>query len=305
MTVGLGRSVGGLGDLRDLFGELSDLKRIRSAGRRGSIAERGFLRAWASLIAGERPHDVMLTSVASGLAAARLGDLDCDKLEQLGLSAAEAQAVLMSAFDAVAGVLDAPFARSLRPALACRLGSGEAPPPFAVALATQPRAGATCPGRPRLMLEPPENHAEHCWAVAVFGALMAPRYGADPSDVFLAGLSHHLHNASMPDAGFTGEMLLGAQLEPIVETAAARALGELAEPLRGAVVAARAILPDAATPAGRALHAADVVDRVLQLAQHLRPSQLTTRTLLHDWQLVHAGPVKSFHDAVLVEMGLA
>ncbi len=59
------------------------------------------------------------------------------------------------------------------------------------------------------MFEPPENHAEHCLAVAVYGVLLAPRYGADPSVVFLAGLAHHLHNARLPDSGFTGEALLG------------------------------------------------------------------------------------------------
>ena len=35
--------------LRDLLGELGDLKRVCSAGRAGSIAERGFASAWAAL----------------------------------------------------------------------------------------------------------------------------------------------------------------------------------------------------------------------------------------------------------------
>ena len=77
-------------------------------------------------------------------------------------------------------------------------------PGFVEALCRQPRAGATAPGRPRLIVEPPENHAEHCWAVAVYGALLADDVDADPADAFLLGLAHHLHNAVLPDAGFAG-----------------------------------------------------------------------------------------------------
>ena len=291
--------------LRALFGELNDLKRIRSAGRVGSIASRGFMRAWTALVAGEPPHAVMQATVAAALAAARLGDLDRRKLVELGLDEEEARVVMQRALDDVAGPLEPELAERLRVSLAVQLTVGDDVPPFAAALAAQPRAGATCPGKPRLVLEPAENHAEHCWAVAVFGVLLAPRYGADPSRVFLAGLSHHLHNALLPDSGFTGEMLLGSKLELICAAATARALDELPERLRGQVVASRTILADASTPEGRAFHAADVIDRVLQLAQHLRPASLSMRALLDDWELVHAGPVKSFHESVLAEMDLA
>ena len=164
--------------LRDLFGELGDLKRTRSAGRAGSVAERGFSTAWAALCAGEDSDVVMEASVASALAAARLGDMDAEKLTELGLDETTASAVLHRAFDTVASSLDPEQADGLRSALATVLPAGLVPP-FVTLLAEQPRAGATCPGKPRLMLEPPENHAEHCWAVAVFGALLSPRYGAD------------------------------------------------------------------------------------------------------------------------------
>ena len=46
-------------------------------------------------------------------------------------------------------------------------------PPFVPLLAAQPRAGATRPGYPRVILEPAENHAEHCAVVAVNGVLAA------------------------------------------------------------------------------------------------------------------------------------
>ncbi len=108
-------------------------------------------------------------------------------------------------------------------------------------------------------------------------------------------MAHHFHNAAMPDAGFTGEMLLGDHLLPIMEVATGWALGELDEAggLRAAVERARAILPDDSTPEGRAFHAADCIDRVLQIAQHLRAATLTMGTVLDEMELVHAGPVKA------------
>ena len=109
----------------------------------------------------------------------------------------------------------------------------------------------------------------------------------------------------MPDSGFTGEILLGTHLQPIYAAATERALDNLSPDLRRTVVAARLILPDAETPEGRAFHAADVVDRVMQLAQHLRVAEVTIPMLLDDWGVVHEGPVKPFHDRVLVEMGLS
>ena len=289
--------------LRELLGELGDLKRTRSAGRHGSVAERGFVAAWAALCAGEEAEAVMEASVAAALAAARLGDMDADKLRELGLDEAATAAVLRRAFDAVAPALDTEQAAILGALLGRNLPIGLVPP-FVAALCEQPRAGATCPGKPRILLEPPENHAEHCWAVAVFGALLSPRYGADATIVFLAGLAHHLHNASMPDSGFTGEMLLEEHLAPVCALATERALDELPPDLRDDIVEARSILPDAETPEGRAFHAADVIDRVTQMAQHLRVATVTMPTLLDDWALVHDGPVKAFHERVLAEMGL-
>ena len=296
-TVGLARA-----RLRELFGELGDCKRIRSAGRTGSIAERAFASAWAALCAGVPAERVMRGTVARALAAARLGDLDFETLETLGLDTAAVQEVLRSGFDAVAVDLDPALRAALRPALGDGLPTGPTPT-FVAALAAQPRAGATCPGQPRLVLQPAESHAEHCWAVAVYAVLLAPRYRADPCVVFLAGLAHHLHNAAMPDSGFTGEMLLADRLAPLSAAATERALDELVQPLRGEIVAARIILFDADTAEGRAFHAADVIDRVVELAQHLRVAEITLPRLLDEWQLVHDGPVKAFHDGVLAEMG--
>lgn len=289
--------------LMPLLRELGHLKRITSAGRQGSIATRLFTRAYGALIAGDDAAAVMRVTVASALAAARLGDLDTEKLGALGLSSADTLLVLQRGFDAVSDSVDRELAAELRAALAADLGRA-AVPAFVTALAEQPRAGVTCPGRPRLMLQPAENHAEHSLLVALYGVLLSPTYRADPTSVFLAGLGHHFHNAAMPDSGFTGEVLLGDLLDGVIDRSRRRAVDELAEPLRATVTAALQPIGGDDTPAGRTFNAADVIDRVLEIEQHLVTRDATMASVLGDYELVHAGPVKSFHDRVLAGVGL-
>ncbi|GJE28470.1 HD domain-containing protein [Methylobacterium organophilum] len=289
--------------LRELLVELGDLKRVRSAGRDGSIAERLFAQGWVALTGGAEPETVALRITANALAATRLCDIDEPFLASAGLDEAQAAEILVAGFDAVTGAVEEPLRSRLRAHLrhAAPLPAG-ALPRFVPALARQPRAGVTCPGKPRILLEPPENHAEHCLVVAVYGVCLSPFYRADPTTVFLAALAHHVHNAEMPDAGFTGEMLLGDHLWPIVGRLSECALNELDAPLRETVARARAVLPDDSTAEGRAFHAADSIDRVLQIAQHLRAASLTMETVLGEMELVHAGPVKEFQDRVLRDM---
>ena len=287
-----------------LLRELGDLKRVHSAGRSGSIATRLFAGGWTALAAGEAPAEVMRRTVAAALAAARLGDLDRAMLVELGLDAAETRTLLERAFDEVAGGLDPNLAAELRGALADGAPTTGAVPRFVEQLMAQPRAGVTCPGRPRLLLQPAENHAEHCLLVAVYGALAAPGYGADAAEVFLSSMAHHFHNATMPDAGFTGEVLLGDELAGVLVRARACALAQLAAPVAAQVRAAIEPIGGDATPAARAFHAADVLDRVLEIEQHLRAASATMDTVLHTYELVHAGPVKDFHDRVLAAVGL-
>lgn len=211
--------------------------------------------------------------------------------------------MLVAGFDAVTESVAPDLRDRLRAALRRPATFAQGPlPGFVAALAHQPRAGVTCPGKPRILLEPPENHAEHCLMVAVYGVVLSPFYRADPTMVFLAAMAHHFHNAAMPDAGFTGEMLLGDHLLPIMARTTQWALDELDPPLREIVEQARGALPDDATAEGRAFHAADCIDRVLQIAQHLRAASLTMGTVLDEMELVHAGPVKGFHDRVLTDM---
>ncbi len=292
---------GGVGALTPLAAELGDLKRIRDASSPDSLAVRAFRRAWGRLAAGEGASPVALAVTADALAATRLGGLDAATLASVGM--AEPASVLRRAFDEVAGRV----APGLRLALREHLGGSESPaaaPAFAEALIRQPRAGATCPGKPRLVLEPPENHGDHCLVVAVLGVVLAGVYGADPATVFVAGLAHHLHNAALPDSGFAGEILLGDELIPVMRLLFERELATLARSVRATVRAALATIGNADTPEGRAFNAADVMDRVLQMRQYERVAAFTTAQALEDLELVHAGPLQAFHQAVLAEAGL-
>jgi hypothetical protein len=118
-------------------------------------------------------------------------------------------------------------------------------------------------------------------------------------------MAHHLHNADMPDSGYTGEMLLGDALGGMIERAREAALIALPEALAAAVRQALAPIAGEATVAARAFHIGDVLDRVIEIEQHLRVGQITMRAVLDDYGLVHDGPVKSLHDRILAEAGLA
>ncbi len=292
------------------FRELGDLKRIHSACAAGSIAERLFRDGWAALVDGQAPADVMKQVVAAALVAARLGDLDLATLRALG-AGDQAVVILNRSFDEVTGDMDPGLRARLRGALSSgrpAVGPDAADvPAFVDKLARQPRAGVTCPGQPRIMLQPAENHAEHCLMVAVYGVVASPWYGADPVAVFLAGMAHHLHNADMPDSGYSGEMLLGDMLDTVIVQAREAAYRELADvpELAAAVRAALAPIGGDETPEARAFHVADVLDRVLEIEQHTRAGRLTMGVVLDDYGLVHDGPVKAFHDEILATTGLS
>lgn len=286
------------------FSELNDLKRIYSAGRTGSAATRLFTTAWTALTDGSRADVVAGWIVGRALAAARLGDIEGALLVAAGVSLADTQQIEQSAMQAVAGAMLTPVQDLIDRGRSVELSPESECPAFVAALSQQPRAGMTCPGQPRILLEPPENHADHCLMVAVYGVLLSSHYHAAPGRVFLAALSHHFHNAGLPDSGFAGEALLGPHLKTVMAHFTDDCLRQLAPALRAEVEQARAILPDANTPDGRAFHAADVIDRVLQLNQYTRAATLTPEQMLDEMELVHAGPVKAFQDDVLRQAGL-
>ncbi|EWY36562.1 hypothetical protein N825_26360 [Skermanella stibiiresistens SB22] len=292
------------GSLIPLLREVNDLKRVRAASFDGTLAARGFKRAWARLVAGDSPTTVALRETALAVAAARLGGIDRAMLVRSGLDDEAATDVLRAGFDAVAGCLDPMLTAGLRGHLAEYDAAAAQPPAFADDLERQPRAGATRPGYPRLMLEPPESHADHCFITAVSAVLVSPAYGADPTFPFLAGLCHHFHNAILPDSGFAGEVLLGDHLEPIMRKLTAEVTATLPDHLVTACGHARALLPDAASPEAKAFHTADVIDRVLQMDHYARAASFELRHALEEMELVHEGPLLEFQSGVLRAVGL-
>ena len=292
-----------LSDLRPLLQEIGDAKRTRVAGGPGSLSEQAFARSWARLVEGESAADVALSESAAAVARARLAGIDSAVLTAAGLSRDEALGVLLAGFDEVAGCLDADLADRLRASLPLVRDASPAPA-LAAALNAQPRAGATCPGVARVVVEPPESHGDHCFTVAVYGVLVSPLVRADPVEAFLCGLAHHLHNVALPDAGFAGEVLLGAHLVPVMEVLEARELAVLPAALADRLRAALALRANAAAPSSQAFHAADVLDRVLQVHHHARAAAFTASQALDDLQLVHDGSVQQFHLEVLADAGL-
>lgn len=289
--------------LAGLAAELGDLKRLRDASSPDSLATRLFRRGWGALVAGQPIEAVAYACTAAATAACRLGGIDRSVLEGAGLSTSDADAILERGFDEMAGIIDPGLASILRHHLPTPLSANPAPA-FAEALIRQPRAGATCPGKPRIVLEPPEGHGDHCMIVAVLACILAPRYDADPATAFLAGMAHHLHNAYLPDSGFAGEILLGDHLGPIMQTLFARELATLPVSLATTTRAALGQIGTAETPVGRAFNAADVIDRVLQMQHYDQVAQFRTAQALEDLDLVHVGPVQAFHYGVLRESGL-
>jgi len=294
-------------ELAALLGEIGDCKRVRAAHFDGSVAERRFLGAWTALAAGAEVREVAVREAAGAVAAARLGAIDAELLQSAGTSQEAAHAVLERSFDEVAGAVPEPLRGELREALRePRPGEGsDAPAPSWVrSLARQPRAGATRPGHARVMLQPEESHAEHCWAVAVGAVLAAPGCGAELEGPFLCGLAHHLHNALLPDAGFVGEAMLGEELELLLARLTGAALADLAAALQSRVRTALVLRDAAESPEARAFHTADVLDRVLEMRHHARSAAFTVDQALEELELVHEGPTQAFGLAVLEEAGL-
>ena len=145
---------GHLAGLLPLFRELNGLKRIRVAGKNGSWAERMFTRAWARLIAEEDVGQVACEETASAVVATSLAGIDAEVLAAGGIPPTARQEILRRAFDATSHPLLPALAATLRATLTGHLTHPPTTtfPPCVPLLAAQPRAGATRPGLPRVML---------------------------------------------------------------------------------------------------------------------------------------------------------
>ena len=295
-----------LAALRPLLGRLSDLKRVRVGS--ASVATTAFGRAWVALAGGAAPAVVARREAAAALAAVELSAITPGVLRLGGVSAERVGEVFAGAVRRAGAALPA----ELREALAACALEAHTPPdgptaaiPFLAGLANQPRAGATHPTRQRLILEPAESHADHCYGVAVLGTLLTSHYGGDPAVPFLAGLAHHLHNAVLPDGGFAAEELLAADYPQIVATLTAAALAELPLSLADQVRAAlEQCLPAPDAAEAKCFHAADVIDRVLEAVHADRVAQFRLATAVDELELVHAGPFKAFQLETLHAAGV-
>ena len=287
-----------------LAAELATLKRLRDAQSPESVAARLFRRAWNAVLSTPDIATVALGTTADALVALRLGTMDTGVLGKLGVPAEAARAILLASFDQVADSVTPGLREQLRSSIGGPIPVKCPLPDFAEALIRQPRAGATCPGKPRVVLEPPENHGEHCLVVAVLGVLLSGHYDADPAAAFMAGLAHHLHNAMIPDAGFAGEMLLGEHLAPVMQLAFDTAFSSMPGAAAQAANCALRLTRDADTAEGRAFNAADVIDRIMEMRHFAEVASFTTAQAVDEMELVHAGPLQEFHYLVMREAGL-
>ena len=292
-----------------LLEEIADLKRVRAAHLPGgaSWASDRFKAAWRATLACGSVGELDAVAVrfaSEAVAAARLGAITRDQLRAAGLSEDAVTETFVRAVDEQAAAVEPSLHSRLRSAIAeevCET-AGETPW-FVEALARQPRAGATCPGRSRYLLDPPENHAEHCFVVAVGGVLASAAEGCPPGRPFLFGLAHHLHNATLADSGFAGEVLLGDRLDAVLDGLFERAYADLPDWIVSEVKTLRAETLSADSPAARAFHTADVLDRVAEMRHFERAAAFAARTALHDLDLVHAGPTQAFGQQVLRDAG--
>lgn len=292
-----------LSGLAQFAAELGGLKRVRDASSPRSLAERFFRSAWQRLVGGDDPAETAYAVSGHVIAAIRLAGLTHDLMAELGV--ADPLLIMQNAYDEVCNPIRDPVRGLLRRSLGHSIERTDIVPGFVEQLTAQPRAGATCPGMPRLILQPPESHADHCLVVAVLGVVLAAQYGADPATVFIAGLAHHLHNATLPDSGFSGEVLLGAELDPLIKRLFASRIGELSAPLADHIRQALLAIEGIGTAEARAFHAADVLDRVLQMRHYESVARFRLADAMDTMELVHAGPVQSFHLAVLRQAGLS
>lgn len=167
-----------------------------------------------------------------------------------------------------------------------------------------PRAGATCPGKPRIVLEPPEMHSDHCVMVATYGYILADAFGANRQDVWLIGLCHHLHNAFLPDAGFTGEKLLGDHLANIIDQQRVRVLNTFSPFYKEKVLYLFDEVNNIESALFKAFTAADTIDRIIQMEYYERSARFKTIDALSDFNLVHEGAAQDFQHVLLDSIGI-
>ncbi len=300
--------------LRTLLIELEDLKRQQPAHYSQSIASTLFVESWKRLLKGEDVEQVAATITNKAIVSVLLPGCDAHFVREAGLEQAAVveiykKALRTSAYDRLDSRIYEMLLAGIPPLVNEYFEdtSGEKMSDadfqqqawFVDVLCRQPRAGATKPGRPRMLLVPPEMHSDHCLTTAVFAVLLSPTFGATPGLPFLTGLSHHLHNAVLPDCGFGGEILLDEWLSDIIARARRKALAGLNPLLAQQVQQALNTHENLSLAEGRTASAADVLDRVLNVQWRTRAARVKDEDILEELDLVHEGPIKRFQTEIL------
>ena len=296
-----------IADQLEFLRELNDVKRLYAQNLGPiSYASLIFLGAAKALHCNASLQaDVWCAAIVS---AARLGAITPSVLRDIGIDKSESSVILKNSILAQQS-LSAPLRDSLIDAcdVLNQTYFENAPqnPDWVTRLAASPRAGATCPGKPRIALEPAEMHSDHCVMVAAYAFLLADTFGANREDAWLIGLCHHLHNAYLPDAGFTGEILLGDQLDRVINTLRLRVLDTLSERYRNRISCLFEEINDLQSPRAQTFHAADTIDRVVQMEHYERAAKFRVATALEEFNLVHEGAAQEFQHALLRSIGIS
>ena len=290
-----------------LFKELNELKRIKSNTSNGlSFAEAAFAVA-VEYCDPPNSDESIEQLVTMFIACSRLGFLNYTNLSSAGLTADQILNILRKTIDSFNVELDAlkiklglETSNNLVLFDNPKLRSNELVNGFIL----QPRAGPTAPGKPRIVLYPVESHADHCMMVAAYSFLLSPFYGSDPTDSFLIGLFHHLHNLILPDSGYAGECLLGNHLNDSIESARSLAMKCLSNSTNSKLSYLFKEIEEASSPVAKAFHAADCLDRVLQMQYYETACNFSVSHAIQELNLIHDGPVKSFQLDTLKSFGL-
>lgn len=289
-----------------LFREIGDLKRLYSF-RTGadSFATAVFRACTQSVVDGSALHSSEWVSFCT--AAARLGAITPAILETAGLGDDASLAPAHRAIDCWAPLTEAQKqhlkSRYSRGAELFESTEEKVRPLWIQRQCEAPRAGATCPGKPKIVLEPFELHSDHCLTVAIYAYFLADLYDANPDDAWLIGLCHHFHNAYLPDSGFSGEVLLADDLDQVITAFREKALQEVAPCFADRIRLLFAQIDTDETSLARAFHAADAIDRVLQMDHYARAAAFQTKDALVGHNLVHEGPVQAFQTKLLRNLG--
>ena len=290
-----------------LFKELNELKRIKSNTSNGlSFAEAAFAVAveYCDPPNSDKSIEQLVTMF---LAGSRLGFLNYNNLSTVGLTADQILHIVREtiySFDVELDALKINLGTMTTKNLVSfgdpKLHSNE----LVNGLISQPRAGPTTPGKSRVVLYPVESHADHCMMVAAYAFLLSPFYGSDPTDSFLIGLFHHLHNLILPDSGYAGECLLGNHLTKSIESARSLAMTSLSTRTSSKLSCLFKEIEKASSPVAKAFHAADCLDRVLQMQYYETAHSFSVTHAIEELDLIHDGPVKSFQLDTLKSFGL-